>query len=148
MTAHRAGPGDVERIAPLFAEYRRFYGRPYDEAAGRGFLARRTRAAESVLLYAVRDGAVVGFAQLYPTFSSVALGPVWTLNDLYVASPARRGGVAGALLAKAAELAGAAGARSLTLRTAWDNEPARRLYERHGFTLDHDFATYALPLTG
>jgi GNAT superfamily N-acetyltransferase len=140
-------PADAERVAPLFAAYREFYGRPHDEAAALTYLRDRLRAGDCVLLHAEHAGEVAGFVQLYPTFSSVALAPVWTLNDLYVAAAHRRYGVAALLIERAVELARSAGAASVSLRTAWDNEPARRLYEHVGFVLDEDFATYARSLS-
>ena len=38
------------------------------------------------------DGeAALGFTQLYPSFSSVRMRPIWVLNDLFVAEGGRRG---------------------------------------------------------
>lgn len=141
----RATTADLDAVAPLFDAYRRFYGQPGDLARARDFLAARLQAGESVVLLAERDGEAVGFTQLYPLFSSVRCARMWVLNDLYVASSARRLGIARALLDAAAEHARADGAASIVLETGHDNAPARALYRSAGW---HEETTqwYALPL--
>lgn len=136
MSIHRATPADVDRIAPLFDAYRRFYGQPGDLERGKAFLRDRLERDESVVLVAERDGAAVGFTQLYPMFSSVRTARLWILNDLYVDESARRGGVARALLDAAAEFAREQGAAGLMLETTRDNAPARALYRAAGWHED------------
>lgn len=133
---HRATPADLAALAPLFDAYRRFYGQPGDVARAEAFLRERLQRGESVVLLAGRDGATVGFAQLYPMFSSVRTARVWILNDLFVAEQARRGGVARALLAAAASFAKDDGARGIMLETSRDNAPARALYRAAGWQED------------
>lgn len=136
MSIHRATPADVDRIAPLFDAYRRFYGQPGDLERGKAFLRDRLERDESVVLVAERDGAAVGFTQLYPMFSSVRTARLWILNDLYVDASARRGGVARTLLDAAAEFAREQGAAGLMLETTRDNAPARALYRAAGWHED------------
>src|SRR5262249_53998341 len=83
----------VELVAPLFDDYRQFYGQPPDPDGARRFLAERLGRGESVILAVVGGGRALGFTQLYPSFSSVSMKPIWILNDLYVAEDARRRGV-------------------------------------------------------
>ena len=89
-------------------------------------------------------GIVLGFAQLYPLWSSTATPPgkLWLLNDLFVAASARRAGVARALLARAERLARETNAVGLTLSTAVDNLRAQPLYESAGYVRDAEFLTY------
>ena len=141
----RATVADLDALAPLFDAYRRFYAQPGDLARARDFLQARLAAGESVVLLAGRDGAAVGFTQLYPVFSSVRTARMWILNDLYVDAAARRGGVARALLAAAAEFARADGAAGLMLETGRDNAPARALYRAAGW-LEDASQWYSLPL--
>ena len=91
--------------------------------------------------------AAVGFAQLYPMFSSVRCRRTLVLNDLYVAPDHRQQGVAWALLDRARRVAALLGAVSLSLQTSPGNAQARRLYERFGFVPDDGFQTYLLPLS-
>jgi len=144
----RATVGDTALAAPLFALYRKFYGQTYDEALAATFLRARLEQGQSVVLLAERAaGPPIGFAQLYPGFSSVAAAPVWLLGDLYVRESARRSGVAEALMEHAEVLARRAGAVYLTLETAKDNGVAQRLYERAGYTVVDTFLQYEKPLT-
>ncbi|HYA58314.1 MAG TPA: GNAT family N-acetyltransferase [Thermoplasmata archaeon] len=137
----RAGLDDLEAIVPLFDAYRQFYKERSDPRAAREFLADRLRKGESTVFVARRGRETVGFMQLYPTFSSNALRPLWILNDLFVVPSARRRGVAARLLDRAKQLATETGAESVVLETAVDN-PAQRLYEACGWKLDREFLHY------
>jgi GNAT superfamily N-acetyltransferase len=126
----------------LFDAYRQFYQVPPDPAGALAFIAARLANAESVIFLAQAEAAALGFAQLYPTFASVALQSLWLLNDLYVAPEARQRGVGQALVRRAEDFARETGSRGLFLRTATDNAPAQRLYERCGWVRDTRFYRY------
>jgi GNAT superfamily N-acetyltransferase len=132
----RASADDLDTLVPLFDAYRVFYGQPSDPARARTFLAERFANGESAVLLAERSGEAVGFTQLYPVFSSVRTARTWLLNDLFVDAGARRGGVARALLAAAADFARERGAAGLMLETGRDNGPARALYRAAGWAED------------
>ena len=136
---------DVELIAPLFDAYRQFYGAAPDLAAARAFLAARVSRGESVVLMAIlesEDGGrdtVAGFAQLYPSYSSLALARTMVLNDLFVAPEWRRLGVARSLVAESMEYARRACAARIELATHFTNGYALGLYESEGFARDTEF---------
>jgi putative acetyltransferase len=132
----------VQLVAPLFDAYRQFYGQSSDLEGARRFLAERLGRGESVLFAAVEDGQALGFTQLYPTFSSVSMKPVWILNDLFVAEDARRRGLGARLLHAARDHALQTGAARLVLSTAVANTTAQALYERHGWRRDTAFLHY------
>ena len=142
----RAGPADLDALSVLFDGYRQFYGQPSDLPRARDWLRSRLRVGESVVLVAKRGGKTVGFAQLYPMFSSVRTARTWILNDLFVDSTARRKGVARALLDAAAAFAREDGAAGISLETTRDHDAARALYRAAGWNED---ATqwYSLPLS-
>lgn len=142
----RAGPAQLDELVPLFDAYRCFYGRDSDPAGARLFLKERLNRWESVVFLARLDAQPAGFTQIYPLFSSVAMRPVWLLNDLYVAEQARRQGVGAALLAAARDHARTGGAGGLTLQTTVDNAPAQALYERDGWQRQQGFYWYDFPL--
>ncbi|CAM5687584.1 hypothetical protein LSPH24S_00216 [Lysinibacillus sphaericus] len=77
----------------------------------------------------MRNGKSIGFAQLYPTFSSIALQRAYILNDIYVTDEARGQGVGTALMEKVFQYCEQQSARYVTLQTAADNVHARKLYE-------------------
>ena len=145
VTIRRADLKDLEDVVPLFDEYREFYEKDSDQAAARAFLTARTERGESVIFVAyVAPGEAVGFTQLYPSFSSVSMKPLWILNDLFVRSGARRGGVARMLLERARQHAIDTGAKGLILTTGVQNKPAQRLYESCGWLREDEFFQYHL----
>ncbi|MHB8631545.1 MAG: GNAT family N-acetyltransferase [Candidatus Limnocylindria bacterium] len=138
----RAELDDLDALVPLFDGYRQFYAQGSDRDGARAYLAERLARGESVIFLAIADGAVVGFTQLYPSFSSVSLRRLWVLNDLFVDPNARRGGVGRALLARAERWAAETQAKGLILSTAIDNIAAQQLYESCGWTRDQEFVHY------
>nr|WP_269430149.1 GNAT family N-acetyltransferase [Aeromonas dhakensis] len=78
-------------------------------------------------------GEAMGFVQLYPAFSSVAMKRMWYLNDLFVAESARQQGVARALLKRVASFAKETDALTVKLATSISNHPAKSLYESEGY---------------
>src|SRR5260370_25405249 len=138
----RAGLEDLEGLVPLFDGYRAFYRQPADPGGVREFLAERIKRGESVIFLAIVDGAVAGFTQLYPVFSSVSMKRLWLLNDLFVAPAGRRAGAGRALLDRAERWARETGAKGLTLSTELTNAPAQRLYESAGWTKEDEFVHY------
>jgi GNAT superfamily N-acetyltransferase len=136
---------DVELVAPLFDAYRQFYGAEPDIPAACDFLTQRLARGESVVLLAIlesedgRGDRVAGFAQLYPSFSSLALRRTMILNDLFVAPECRRLGVARRLVRESVGYARLAGALHIELATQHTNCGARSLYESEGFAYDREF---------
>lgn len=148
-TVRRSTLDDLDQLVLLFDAYRQFYGQQTDLAVARRFLSERLSRNESVVLIAEDpNGVAIGFAQLFPSFSSILAAPIYLLHDLFVSPDARRHGVGMMLLQAAAETARAAGAVRLELATAITNDPARKLYEKLGWTRDDEFYVYGFPLMG
>ncbi|CBK40828.1 Acetyltransferase, GNAT family [Nitrospira defluvii] len=145
-TIRQATVDDVEQLVPLFDAYRQFYGRTSDVAAARTFLLARFASRESTLFIAHQGEMAIGFAQLYPSFSSVSLARIFILNDLFVQEQARRTGVASSLLSAAATFAVSLGAVRLSLSTALTNDAAQALYRSAGWNRDEQFSVYHLAL--
>lgn len=145
-TIIRADLEHLDLLAPLFDAYRVFYERPSDLAAARTFLWERLRNLESVIFLALEGERALGFTQLYPSFSSVSLGRLWILYDLYVVPEARQRGIGRALMERARTFALDSGATALLLDTAVDNLAAQALYESLGYVRDTKFYHYELPL--
>jgi GNAT superfamily N-acetyltransferase len=146
VTIRRAGAGDLDNLAPLFDAYRRFYRLPGDLEGGSRFLRERMERNESVIFVAFEEAKAIGFAQLYPTFSSGAMARIFILNNLFVAPEARRSGVGSALLRTAAEFGWAEGAARLVLSTELTNTVAQSVYENNGWKRDTVFCVYQLVL--
>jgi GNAT superfamily N-acetyltransferase len=133
---------DLETLAGLFDQYRQFQGKPANLSACRDFLRDRFNHAQSAVFLANIDTEPVGFAQLYPSFSSTALARVFILNDLFVAESGRRCGVASALLAAVEEYAWSFGACRVSLNVAQVNVSAQDLYEAKAWVRDAEFFMY------
>jgi len=143
VRAVRAALDDLEALVPLFDAYRQFYAQPSDPEGARAFLSDRLKRGESVIFLAVAEGTVVGFTQLYPSFSSVSMQRLWTLNDLFVTPDARTVGAGRVLLERAARWATETGAKGLTLATEVTNATAQRLYGACGWTRDEENLHYS-----
>lgn len=156
MNTRPANSADLERLAELFDHYRVFYEQSSDLAAARAFLTARLEGGESHILCAIDDvsemgasqsnaaGRIIGFAQLYPSFSSVSMQPIWVLNDLFVDPNGRRGGAGRLLLDAARDHALETGAIRLELATAKTNATAQSLYASSGWVRDDEYYHYSL----
>ncbi|MDD0973210.1 GNAT family N-acetyltransferase [Pseudomonas fontis] len=139
----------LDLLAPLFVKYREYYGQlPYPDSS-RSFLHKRLERGESVIYLALPDdddGKLLGFCQLYPSFSSLSLKRVWILNDIYVAEDSRRMLVADHLMREAKRMAKETNAVRMRVSTSSDNEVAMKTYESIGFHEDTEFKSYILPI--
>lgn len=141
-----ADANDLDALLPLLAAYRAFYGQAGDTAAERVFLQTHLERQTSTVFIATAQTRVVGFVQLFRTFSTVHLGETLILEDLYVAEDCRGQGLATRLLAAAVEYARRRGAVGMSLETAFDNRAAQRVYERTGWTREGRFLKFNAPL--
>lgn len=86
---------NTDELAKLFDLYRQFYKQPSNLAHAKNFLVERVLLKDSFIFCAFdRTKKMVGFVQLYPTFSSLAMKPLLLLNDLYVTDTHRKQEVA------------------------------------------------------
>ena len=144
LTITRTTINTYQPIVPLFDAYRQLYGKPADLEGARNFLAERTARSESVLFLASEGDHAVGFAQLYPSFSSLSMKRTWVLNDLFVSESARGRGIGTALLRECERLAVETGAAGLALETMKGNLTPQRLYESRRWKRDDVFFRYNL----
>ena len=146
-TIVQATVADAQTVAPLFNAYRVFYEQESDLPLAEAFLTARLTQEQSVIFFAQNNnGDVLGFTQLYPTFSSISAQNSWILNDLFVTQAARGQGIGRQLLDKARSFAEATFAEGITLETAIDNHTAQSLYESSGYQRETAFYTYHLSL--
>ena len=132
---------DVDGLAALFDAYRRFYGRAGDVSSARRYV--QDRLTGPTRFFVDREGDTVrGFVHLLPSFDTLAMSPMWILEDLFVDPGARGVGIGAALIAHAEQFARKTGASRMTLSTAHTNSPAQRLYERNGWVIDKEFRYY------
>ncbi|GLC88847.1 GNAT family N-acetyltransferase [Lysinibacillus piscis] len=134
---------NLKEVVPLFNAYREFYGQPSDLAGAEQFLTERFTNRESIIFLASIHEQPVGFVQLYPSFSSVAMKKAFILNDLFVTAQARQQGVAKSLIERCYVYCEEQNARYITLETAVDNKNAQRLYEQMEMQVDTTVLHYS-----
>ena len=140
----RARPAHLGILVPLFDGYRQFYKQRSNLKGAQKFLHERLKRDESVIFLAMNGKQAAGFIQLYPSFDSVTMRPVWILYDLFVAPTARKRGVAKVLMERARQFAIETKAKGLILETAINNHPAQKLYQQLGWKRDTAFHRYYL----
>ncbi len=136
----------LEALSVLFDQYRVFYQQASDLDGARLFLEKRFGDRDSIIFAASDSEQLVGFTQLYPSFSSVSMKRVWILNDLFVTFSHRNKGVARLLMAIARQYAEETGAIRIILATQQSNYAAQALYESLGYEKDEVFDHYSLRL--
>ncbi|PZU92608.1 MAG: GNAT family N-acetyltransferase [Leptolyngbya sp.] len=136
----------LENLTTLFDGYRVFYQQPSGLAGARQFVQARLEKGDSTILVAQAGNELAGFTQLYPSFSSVAMKPLWILNDLFVAEIYRGQGIARGLIEAAETFARDGGAIRVVLETQVTNTSAQALYEGRGYVKDMEFYHYSLSL--
>jgi ribosomal protein S18 acetylase RimI-like enzyme len=146
MEVFQANFEHLEEVSKLFDQYRVFYKSSSDLEAARKFLQERFQKDDSMIFVVRSEGHLVGFTQLYPSFSSVSMKRVWILNDLFVEESYRNQGVAKSLISAAENFAQETGAVRIILSTQVSNITAQSLYESLGYIKNQDFYQYALQL--
>ena len=136
----------LEEVSKLFDQYRVFYRSSSDYEAAKKFLAERLQKKESTIFVASINECIVGFIQLYPSFSSVSMNRIWILNDLFVDENYRGSGVAKLLMKMAENFARETGAIRIILATQISNIAAQSLYKSRGYAKDNEFNHYSLQL--
>lgn len=138
----KADIASLEQITLLFNAYRMFYEQTSNLEGARQFLQERIVKRESVIFLAMEGESAVGFAQLYPTFSSVGMKKGYILNDLFVETTYRKKGIGRALIQEVFQFCKERNARFVQLETAPDNVQAKTLYENMDMQLSNDFDCY------
>lgn len=135
---------DVAELAGLFDDYRVFYGAGPEPVKAEAFV-HGLIAHGRTHFFLAREGETtpaLGFVHLMPSINTVAMRPIWLLEDLFVVPAGRGKGVGTALMAHAESFARETGAERLTLATARENRKAQSLYKRMGYLKEEHFWYY------
>ncbi len=133
---------DVNDVAVLFDAYRSFYECAPDADGSRRFVAARIQEGTTRFFVARLGDGAVGFVHLLPSFDTLAMLPMWNLEDLFVDPSFRGHGVGSGLLRHAEDFARSTHAARLSLTTAHTNATAQRLYMAHGYRPDDIFRAF------
>ena len=140
----------LETLLPLFDAYRMTIVGESNLEESRRFLEEIHGKREAVTFMAVEgegpDLKGLGFVNLYPLYSSLALRRIWILNDLFIGPRARGQGVATELIERVLRFARETGAIRVELKTDVENTGARALYAAMGFREGDGHIHYRVPL--
>ena len=143
----QASAADLDDAAKLFDLYRQFYHEKADLEAAKQYLHNHMIKTSSLIYLAKNDdGKAVGFMQMYGSYCSIAMAPVFILYDLYIDQNFRQAGIGKALMAQARKVALEHGAKRIELETSINNLPAQALYEELGYKKEEEYFKYALDL--
>ncbi len=137
------GPSDRAEWERLARAYKDFYRDPMPDSVYEALWLRLTDDGPVHGLGCRSEGALVGIAHFLFHAHSWK-GEACYLQDLFTVPEARGQGVAGALIEAAADAARARGCGAFYWQTKWDNEAARRLYDR--IARHKGFIRYDYPL--
>jgi GNAT superfamily N-acetyltransferase len=137
---------DLPDLLPLMRGYCDFYEvDPSDDALlalARELIADPDQGVQ--LIARDEDGAAVGFATIFWTWSTLSAARLGVMNDLFVAESARGGGIADQLIAACVEHCRERGATELAWQTAHTNQRAQAVYDRLGAERDDRWLAYSL----
>ena len=134
-----ATTADAPELCRLYVAYRVFYGEAAEEQRAAAFILDRLTRSDGRYFLAFHGLDAVGFMHLMPSTNTLAMRPIWFVEDLYVDTEARGQGVATSLLQHAEAFARSTGAERLTLATAHDNVTAQRIYKKLGYVREDHF---------
>lgn len=129
--AHAAA---VVEMLDLYSRDAKGAGQPLPEEVRARLVPGLRAHPTTVVMLAFQGERAVGVAVCFVGFSTFAARPLLNVHDLAVAPDCRGAGVGFALLDAAEAEARRRGCAKLTLEVQDDNQPARRLYARFGFT--------------
>src|SRR5271156_1448425 len=135
-----ASTANLTELLLLYIAYRVFYGEAPEEQRAAAFIRDRVTQSSGRYFLAWDDTSrALGFMHLMPSTNTLAMRPIWFLEDLYVDVSARGRGIATALLSYAEEFARSTGAERLILATAHDNLAAQHIYKKLGYVREEHF---------
>lgn len=134
VTIEKVSIVDLQVLLPLMQAYCEFYGVvPRDDRlVGLSRALLDDPAQGTQLLARDGEGAALGFATVFWTWSTLEASRIGLMNDLYVLSDARGAGVGRRLIESCRGLCRKRGAGKLVWDTAPDNATAQRLYDSTG----------------
>jgi ribosomal protein S18 acetylase RimI-like enzyme len=134
---------DIPTLGRLMAEALAYYDMPIpDDGAIRRALAEQLPKVEILLAFGEED--LLGFASFSMLFPGLGLEPQIYMKDLYIAAPARRRGVARALMRALAGIARSRGCVRIDWTTERDNLQAQAAYKALGAAILDEKIYYRL----
>ncbi|WP_163100071.1 GNAT family N-acetyltransferase [Peribacillus alkalitolerans] len=137
---------DVPKIVSIFDSYRAYFKQKRNPIEVEKFLFEKFEHLESVIFIVENRSNIIGFAQLYPIFSSLSLQRVWLLNDFFISEEFRNRGIGKQLFGIVKEFSLLTKSKGIELSVEHVNKSAWSFWENQGFKLDEDFRYYFLKI--
>lgn len=134
---------DLPSIVPVFDSYRRYFKQQSNPEKVEKFLFEKFEQLQSIIFIAKYESQVIGFAQLYPIFSSLSLERVWLLNDFFISEEYRHHGIGKQLFSKVKNFSLLTKSKGIELSVEHINGKAWSFWEKQGFILDDKFRYYS-----
>ncbi|WP_417888135.1 GNAT family N-acetyltransferase [Zunongwangia sp.] len=134
MIIRKATHTDIPSLVILMNNFRKFYQQESNTEEVKSFLKERMDKGNSVIFVAILEDKLVGYTQLFPSFSTIKLEKIWILNDLFISEKFRGLGVASQLLTRVLKFSQETHRHQVWLLTGNDNKSAQHLYRKIGFT--------------
>ena len=134
---------NIEELNNLFEQYLNLYQIKSLGENSKQFLTQRLKNKDSIIYIVFENQIAAGFVQLYPSFSSMAMKPIWVLNDLFISPNYRRNGLAKKLIAEVENQAKKNKIFSIKLATAINNLEANQLYLSLDYLINDQFTFYS-----
>ena len=138
---------DLEQLVPAFDKYRQFYRQESQPEKVKDFLKLLIKEEKSQIFLSCEDDELTGFVQLYPSFSSIGLAPIWVLNDFFIFGGSNRRDIAKGFLDAAKMLCEASKALRIEVTTRKENHRLHKIYRDYGFEKDYKYDYYFLRLS-
>jgi GNAT superfamily N-acetyltransferase len=129
ISVRQASILDLYKLVPVFDSYREYFKQERNATEVEKFLFDKFEHLESVIFIAEQNSELIGFAQLYPIFSSLTLQRVWLLNDFFICEDYRNKGVGKQLFEKVKEFTLLTKSKGMELSVEHINEKAWRFWE-------------------
>jgi ribosomal protein S18 acetylase RimI-like enzyme len=130
----------LEKLMPLFEQYRQSQGQGSDATQAEEFLSQRLRRSEAIFLLAQRNDDALGFAIMYPVFSAIDLKQDWLISDLFSIPGERTEDVAEELLQEAQKQVRRQNHKGILLEIRRNSGFSSRFYQKLNFeTLDRSY---------
>jgi ribosomal protein S18 acetylase RimI-like enzyme len=125
---------NIDEALPLIRAYQEFYNvAEISDSKNKKFFSQFGESNPAGCQFVYREnGAVVGFATVYFTYTSTITAKVAVLNDLYTVSNLRGKGIGRKLVEHCRTYASSYGAARLQWVTAPGNKQAQKLYDSLG----------------
>jgi GNAT superfamily N-acetyltransferase len=133
MRVIKAARRHLEKLTPLFEQYRQSLGQRPDATQAEEFLSQRLRRSEATILLAQRNDDVLGFAIMYPIFSAADLRQDWLISDVFTSPAERAEDVAEELLQEAQKQVRRQNHKGILLEIRRNSGFSARFYQKLDF---------------